>query len=582
MKQKVLTNDQVLLLQKEKTVLSDALNVFARFPLEEASIDKLKQSIAQLDELFLIVVVGEFNAGKSALINALLGADILEEGVTPTTASVKLLRYGEQAGEQLVDEGFSIVNYPLDLLKEVNFVDSPGTNALNREHERLTEDYVPRSDHVLFISSADRPMTESERQFLERIISWGKKVSIVINKIDILENAEALEKVLAFTKENASRILGFEPEVFLISAKKAQKANQSVDPSEKEQLLKESGIANLDHFIKETLDDSSRLKQKLLNPLGVARHVHDDSRKINQAQLKELEAETALVESLEELISKHEKDLRIALPPRLAEVENILNAFEKRGLDFFESKLKISNIFNLAKSDMIKLQFQEEVQADVASEIENKVRELIDWTVDKDLDIWYRIANALERRQIEAQDLAGSRALDEQTERRHELISRVSQSIRTVVSGFDRKKQVEELGDLVQDSVAKTALFGVGAAGIGILVATVITARALDITGIVSAGTLAVLGIFVIPFKRKQAKDKFIEKMSEIRESLRESLSKTFKGEFSQSVARLRENISPYTAYVRSESEQALEDQTSLAEIKEKLDFISKEIESVV
>lgn len=582
MNQKVLTNDQVLLLQKEKTVLSDALSVFARFPLEEASIDKLKQSIAQLDELFLIVVVGEFNAGKSALINALLGANILEEGVTPTTASVKLLRYGEQAGEQHVDEGFSIVNYPLDLLKEVNFVDSPGTNALNREHERLTEDYVPRSDHVLFISSADRPMTESERQFLERIISWGKKVSIVINKIDILENAEALEKVLAFTKENASRILGFEPEVFLISAKKAQKANQSVDPSEKEQLLKESGIANLDHFIKETLDDSSRLKQKLLNPLGVARHVHDDSRKINQAQLKELEAETALVESLEELISKHEKDLRIALPPRLAEVENILNAFEKRGLDFFDSKLKISNIFNLAKSDMIKLQFQEEVQADVASEIENKVRDLIDWTVDKDLDIWYRIAGALERRQEESQLLEGNPSLSEQTERRNELIAKVSQSIKAVVSGFDRKKQVEELGDLVQDSVAKTALFGVGAAGIGILVATVITARALDITGIVSAGTLAILGIFVIPFKRKQAKDRFVEKMSEMRAGLRESLSKTFKGEFSQSVARLRENISPYTAYVRSESEQASQDQASLAEIKEKLDFISKEIESVV
>lgn len=582
MDQKVLTNDQVLLLQKEKAVLGESLTVLSRFPLDDNALQKLKQAIAQLDELFLIVVVGEFNAGKSALINALLGADVLEEGVTPTTASVKLLRYGEQVGEQVVDEGFSMVNYPLELLKEINFVDSPGTNALNREHERLTEDYVPRSDHVLFISSADRPMTESERQFLERIISWGKKVSIVINKMDILENAEALEKVLAFTKENASRILGFEPEVFLISAKKAQKANLSADLSEKEQLWKESGIANLDHFIKETLDDSSRLKQKLLNPLGVARHVHDDALKINQAQLKELEAETALADSLEELINKHEKDLRIELPPRLAEVDNILNAFEKRGLDFFDSKLKISNIFNLAKSDMIKLQFQEEVQADVASEIENKVRELIDWTVDKDLDIWYRIAGALERRQEESRLLEGNPSLSEQTERRNDLIAKVSQSIKAVVSGFDRKKQVEELGDLVQDSVAKTALFGVGAAGIGILVATVITARALDITGIVSAGTLAILGIFVIPFKRKQAKDKFIEKMSEIRESLRESLSKTFKGEFSQSVARLRENISPYTAYVRSESEQALEDQTTLAEIKEKLDFISKEIESVV
>ncbi len=175
MQQSVLTNDQVLLLQKERNALDETYSVLSRFPLEDGSITKLKQAIAQLDELFLIVIVGEFNAGKSAVINALLGAEILEEGVTPTTASVKLLRYGEQIGEQVIDDGFTVVNFPLDLLKEVNFVDSPGTNALNREHERLTMDFVPRSDHVLFISSADRPMTESERQFLQSIIGWGGK-----------------------------------------------------------------------------------------------------------------------------------------------------------------------------------------------------------------------------------------------------------------------------------------------------------------------------------------------------------------------------------------------------------------------
>lgn len=582
MNQKVLTNDQVLLLQKEKAVLGDSLNILNRFPLDDGAIEKLKEAIAQLDELFLIVVVGEFNAGKSALINALLGAEVLEEGVTPTTASVKLLRYGEQVGEQIVDEGFSMVTYPLDLLKEINFVDSPGTNALNREHERLTVDYVPRSDHVLFISSADRPMTESERLFLERIISWGKKVSIVINKVDILENPEAIEKVLNFTKEAAHRILGIEPEVFLVSAKLAKRASQLEDEQEKQTLRIQSGLPALEFFLKNTLDDSSRLRQKLLNPLGVAQRLHQEALLTNKRQREELSTDLDLVASLESLIDKHEKDLRAELPPRLSEVDNILHGFEKRGLDFFDSKLKLSNIFNLAKSDMIKLQFQEEVQADVASEVENKVRELIDWLVDKDLDIWYRIANALERRQKEAQDLAGSRALDEQTERRHELISRVSQSIRTVVSGFDRKKQVEEIGDLVQDSVAKTALFGVGAAGIGVLVATVITARALDITGIVSAGTLAILGLFVIPYKRKQAKDKFIERMAEMRQGLRDTLSKTFKGEFGAALTRLTENISPYTAYVQAENQKANEDQDALTKLENELEALKKEINTII
>lgn len=582
MDQKVLTNDQVLLLQKEKAVLGESLTVLSRFPLDDNALQKLKQAIAQLDELFLIVVVGEFNAGKSALINALLGADVLEEGVTPTTASVKLLRYGEQVGEQVVDEGFSMVNYPLELLKEINFVDSPGTNALNREHERLTVDYVPRSDHVLFISSADRPMTESERQFLERILSWGKKVSIVINKVDILENAEAVEKVLAFTKESAEKILGFEPEVFLVSAKQAQKASRMPEDPDKQTLRLQSGMPALEHFIKDTLDNRSRLHQKLLNPVGVAQRIHEEAAALNIVQSKELATDLGLVASLEALVDKHEKDLRAELPPRLAEVDNILHNFEKRGLDFFDSKLKLSNIFNLAKSDMIKLQFQEEVQADVASEVENKVRELIDWLVDKDLDVWYRIANALERRQEEVQVLANSRALDEQTERRHELISRVSQSIRTVVSGFDRKKQVEEIGDLVQDSVAKTALFGVGAAGIGVLVATVITARALDITGIVAGGTLAVLGLFVIPYKRKQAKDKFVERMAEMRQGLRETLSKTFKDEFSAAVTRLQENISPYTAFVHAENAKVQKDQEALQGLADELVSLKKEIDTII
>ena len=79
--------------------------------------------------------------------------------------------------------------HPAPLLRDINIVDTPGTNAVLREHEELTRDFVPRADLVLFVTSADRPFTESERGFLEQIRAWGKKIVFIVNKIDILAGA---------------------------------------------------------------------------------------------------------------------------------------------------------------------------------------------------------------------------------------------------------------------------------------------------------------------------------------------------------------------------------------------------------
>src|SRR5512141_2589692 len=203
----VLTEQQANFLRDEKEALAGFQLDLAEFDLPRETLDSLQKAILQLDELFLIVVVGEFNAGKSALINAMLGQKVLTEGATPTTSRVTLVKWGEQAAEQAVDENFAVVTYPLPLLKELNIVDTPGTNAINRQHERLTDEFVPRSDLVLFITSADHPLTESERQFLERILTWGKKVIFAINKVDIFENDSALEEVRDFVLEHATLIL---------------------------------------------------------------------------------------------------------------------------------------------------------------------------------------------------------------------------------------------------------------------------------------------------------------------------------------------------------------------------------------
>jgi len=70
----LLTPDQAQVWDEERKILERAMDVLQTWEASEDDVDRLRQALRQLDELFLIVFVGEFNSGKSALINALLGA----------------------------------------------------------------------------------------------------------------------------------------------------------------------------------------------------------------------------------------------------------------------------------------------------------------------------------------------------------------------------------------------------------------------------------------------------------------------------------------------------------------------------
>ncbi|HRO24163.1 MAG TPA: dynamin family protein, partial [Promineifilum sp.] len=199
----ILTQAQETLLKRTRDALGrlrDVLNADAINPAGHAA---LVESIRQLDELFLLVIAGEFNSGKSAFINALLGQKLQPEGVTPTTDQIYLLRYGETQQRVPGENGVWIQTAPVELLGKLTVVDTPGTNAIVREHEALTSEFIPRSDLVLFVTSADRPFTESERAFLEQIRNWGKKIVLVINKIDILGSEADVDQVIAFVTNSA-------------------------------------------------------------------------------------------------------------------------------------------------------------------------------------------------------------------------------------------------------------------------------------------------------------------------------------------------------------------------------------------
>ncbi len=581
MLQSMLTEDQEKLLRDEKQALAEIRLELSRLDVPREALDTLQQAILQLDELFLIVVVGEFNAGKSALVNALLGERLLPEGVTPTTSRVTLVKWGEQAAENVVDQDFATYTHPLPLLQELNIVDTPGTNAVIRRHERLTDEFVPRSDLVLFVTSTERPMTESERLFLERIRAWGKKIVFALNKSDILDSQAAVDEVRSLVLDHATQALGITPELFMVSARLAQKAEAQTDPAERERQRQASGLDALADYITATLDDTARLKLKFGSPLGVADHIVEQTQATLAEESDALSQDAETVTAVESVIRAYDQDLKNELAPRLSEIETILARLQARGLDFFDTTMRLQRITDLARGDKVRAQFEKQVLADVPQQIEDRVHRLIDWLVDKDVHQWQQIMNYLQRRQARYADHIVGEGAAQLDMRRRALIDSVGKTAQTIVESYDRNQEASELASHVETTVAEVALIEAGAVGLGAVVTIAIASSTADITGLLAAGVIAVVGLFVIPYKRKQAKERFTEKMETLRTKLVSALTTQFGHEAENAITRMKEGVAPYTRFVRGERERIEQARTQLDSLHQRISAFKARVQGL-
>ena len=574
---RILTEHQEELLKTERKLLNDLRITLTRFGSTSEDQKILGESLEQLDDLFLLVVVGEFNAGKSAFINALLGQRMLEEGVTPTTTHINILRYGDNQEREIADERQIILRLPSDLLSEISIVDTPGTNAIIRSHETITTEFVPRSDMVLFLTSADRPFTESERIFMQRIRDWGKKVAIIINKIDILQSETELDQVTSFVAENAQQLLGVTPEVFPISAREALRAKLG-EP----ELWLVSRFEPLESYIRDTLDEGSRLRLKFLNPLGVAMHLLDKYLQVIASRLDLLKEDFEVLNDVEAQLVMYREDMRRDFEFRMSDIENILYEMEQRGQDYFDDTFRLARVFDLLSKDRIRREFEQRVIADGPRRIEQKVNELIDWLVDSDLRQWQAVTEHLAERRRQHQDRiigdagAGSFHYD-----RERLIEGVGREALRVVETYDKSREAQKIAEGAQTAVAASAALEVGAIGLGTLVTLLATTVAADVTGILMASLIAALGFFIIPARRRQAKAEMKSKVASLRSQLVDSLRKHFEKEIERSLQNINTAIAPYTRFVRSEQDKLVTAQGELDQIRAKLNQLKASIEEI-
>ncbi|GAC1394357.1 MAG: dynamin family protein [Ktedonobacteraceae bacterium] len=583
MVQAILQNQQRRMLQEERRIASQLQACLVGFEGADAYATTLRQVTNALDDLFLLVVVGEFNAGKSACINALLRSDVLEEGVVPTTHQVTIVRYGQQNVQHQVEQNVLEIENTAEFLRDISIVDTPGVNAVLREHERLTEEFVPRSDLILFITSVDRPFTQSERMFMERIRTWGKKVVVILNKIDMLRTPAALEEVLTFVRDNCKNLLGFQPEIFPVSALLAQRALAATGP-ETLQLWERSRFGKLEEYLFHTLDEAERIRLKLLSPLGVMQRLLNETRSSVQQRAELLAEDARTVGSIEEQLRLYREDMQTNFAHRLSEIETIILDMRGRGDRFFDETIRLGRILDLIQGERIREEFDRDVIGDSAARIDHAVQELIDWLVQNEHRLWQDVMEYLDRRrQVSVRrddEMIGSVTRQFDYNRRT-LLQSVARTAADVVQTYDRQAEAIELSQNMRSAVAQAAIAGAGGIGLGAAIVAFVGTAAADVTGILAGVVLLGLGLYIIPARRKRAKEDFNVKMQELRTRLHAVMQEQFKKELNNALVRVQDSIAPYTRFVRAEQKKTEAMQEQVLQLDNALVSLKSEIELV-
>ncbi len=560
-----LSDNSKQLLKDERAALSDLLVLLGKVEGAEAELKDLRTALADLDGAFMLVVCGEYNAGKSTLLNSLLGMEVMPDGVTPTTDKVTVITWGPEIAESVLGEELVQRTAPVEVLREVSIVDTPGTNAVIRRHQELTERFIPRADLVLFVTSADRPFTESERVFLELISSWGKKVAMLVNKIDILESEQERQSVVEFVRDNARGVLEVNPPVLTVSGRKALRARLAGD----EAALAESGLPEVEALIRSNLEEGERFRLKLLNPLGVGDRLLQQLGAELGNRLELLAGDRRTLEDIDRQRQQFDRDIRRELANHLSRFDTVLLELERRGDNFLNDTVQWRNVFGLMNSEKVKQQFEERVIRGSDEEIDKAVGMLVDWYIERNLKMWEDVMEFINLRTRAGEERIVGKVGGRFQYDRNSLLGNLRQRIEKVMEGYNKREEAIRLADGLQAAVVSSGLLQVGGLGLGAAVIAFLSGAAADVTGITAGVAMIILGSTVLPRKRARAKKELHEKMQALRDGLEESLQEQVLKELEASNEKLSATIAPYTRFVRSELER-------LDELRGELDGIEQ------
>ena len=526
--------------------------------------DKLLSAIENLESLFLVVFVGEFSTGKSSIINAIIGEKTLDEGITPTTDKISIIKYG---GEKSVDlkDGIATFTVNQENLENINIVDTPGTNVTIEQHEQITQNFIPRADIIFFTIGAERAVTGSESEFIKFLREdWQKKIVFLLNKIDIASGEEEYKQLLEHSTSELERIFSIKPHIIPISAKMEIDSPGSSD----------SGFHELREYLFETLSEEEKIRIKLNYSLDLSLKLAEETEQSIEQNLLRIEKDIEKLNDFESRLEGMKNDLVKNSSQFTERIRARLLEFKNRGIEFIDNLIRFENVLKLIRKDKIAKEFEQKVSLQTVKEIEKDLDDMVAWTENSSKNIvdssirFYRDSVETEEANISTPFL----------QQRIKLIDTVRAELEAKKAEIDPKLLGSNLVDTARNAVASVLGVQVGSLALGATVVSAFSSFIVDITGILTTLAVMATAFAILPKKRSTAMKEFSAKVDSLSTELITSIRSQFTRDMDNVKMQIVDSMSPLRNFYKAEEQKLLDSKDQIVFIKKKIKDIKESI----
>ncbi len=478
---------------------------------KEVGHDKLEITLGelrnQLEAPFTFVIVGEVKAGKSSFINALLDTDreICKVAPSPMTDTIQQIVYGTEEKVEIINPYLKKIFQPVEILKEIAIVDTPGTNTIVEHHQEITEKFIPYSDLIVFVFEAKNPYRQSSWEFFDYInAEWHRKIIFVLQQKDLLPEADLRINYNGVVEHAIKK--GIEnPNVFAVSAKLEQEDYHDI-----------SGFKEIRKYIGDNIKGGKAPELKFQNNINTLLTISLKLDESMKTRIRQYELDVKFRSEIRELIDtqhiKTEKQITVLAENLLDSYDNItrqkLSDLED-GLSFMSVvKRSFSSIFGKESSlkEWLSTQakdFELKLNTSLRDKLQNGIIDVAEniQTMGKLVDNKLRYSETILKNNDEIfADIA---------ERRINVLKDLQQSFNQFMNkaeNFYDEGMVSESSKMTPNLAA-----GGGVAIVGVILAAVAQGAVFDITG----GVLTAVGVLFAGVTLGLNRSKVINKFEE-------------------------------------------------------------------
>lgn len=547
MLRQILPEEAQRAVESERVLLARVKELAERFEPGGPDAARVRELLGHIDDLFLLVVVGEVKAGKSSFINALLRADVCPEGPIPITDRVHLLTWGETESQTASEPYVVRRSLPLESLRRMCVVDTPGTNSPLRRHQEITEGFLPRADIVFFVTSIDCPLTHTELTLLGDIRRrWQKEVACILAKVDLHPEKDR-PIVMEYLQGSFREHLGFTPPIFPVSSRLARDAHRSGDAA----LLEASGLPAVERYIVDNLTEAQKLLLKLKSPLGTTLDVLGQIESAASLRASVLEEDFSGWRTLREQVGHSGTFLAERAERHLAPVSVAFENLESRGRHFLREAFRVRNLRMLSDTARFREAFEREVVRDASAEVDARVADAAHWLGEETRALWERslahfqehVAIAKYRDQV----LAGTGPSFRST--RRETLDGIVEGARRTVASWSPEGECARIRQVASGGIARMLGTELIAAGLGATIAATLLPTVLGLVGLALAAAIAVGGFFLLPARRVLAVESFEAGVRAARDATLDAMRSAITAEADRAATAVLDAFAPFEEF---------------------------------